>query len=205
MVDGNIEYILTLLPYIIEKVMDVLKKEKLKKELGEIIRGSLEKLSGSLGHIMDDYSNVLGTFVLGATNIYSPFIKPKEKAEELVSKLEDSYNNLMTDMKEFIRLVKTHEDEFKAVLGREERLIIEAFIEAFEKEQPDWKFLFNHATIKKFMRKRANNKDKPLLDALSNEMKELNKRLGIEWIANENLKKIYRSALGPAKKYKRTF
>lgn len=202
MIGGDIGYLLSLIPPVINILNNLIKKNKLKKELRKIIEGPLENLSKSFNRVIDDYYNIIGAFFLSMVNIYSPFIEPKEKAKDMVSRLEDSYNHVVADMGELMRIVKTHLVEFKSILNTEERLVLEAFVEYFgKKEQPDWKLLLNHYEIKKFMKKRTLSKDKPLLDALSNEMKELNKRLGIEWIADKYLKKIQRNITNLTKRY----
>jgi len=168
----------TFLPYlldIIKKIIDIANKMRIKKELYDIIREPLERVENSYSIFLDNTAKVIGYFILSFAN--PPNME--KKVEEVFISLKDSYKQLIRDVTELFKYINAHRDEFRDVFDIQNWLVIEAFMEAFNKEAPDWSFLLNHEKVRKNIKSQQTTNNKSL-ERMIKEFEEFKKETGLD-------------------------
>jgi len=172
------ELIFNLLPYflwLLEKVNKLWEQGKLRKELAEILEEPLRNLQNSLDSFFNNHSLCFGASLVGL--FFEPF-EPEKKAKEFFSNFERSYDQLIKDLKRLVKYINAHKEEFKECF-KKDWLAIEAFVEAFKAEKPDWYLLLHHREMEKAIAKEL-KKEKRFIKELDKNFEEFNRRTGID-------------------------
>lgn len=145
MVETNLLSSFSIIFRLVEMILKKLKKDSLKQDLALSLEIPIKRAERSFENLNFSIYTYLGAGIFG--NIIEPPF-PKETSQKIVDDIEFNYKEFIQNFKELSKYFDAHMDEFRDILSHKEILALEAFVKAYEGNDPDYEFLMNHGAIK---------------------------------------------------------
>ncbi|ADC66622.1 hypothetical protein Ferp_2515 [Ferroglobus placidus DSM 10642] len=169
--------ILPTVVWLIGKIKDITAKNQLKKDLALAIEKPLNRALESFDRFYEAFSTALGMSVV--SSVIEPS-DPEKMAEKVVNRIEREFIAVKKSLIDLMKVVSAHQDEFKQVLRKNEVLLLEITLKAFESEEPDWRLIMEHPKFDERLSKEV-KREKKFLKILNEKLDDMNKRNNLEY------------------------
>jgi hypothetical protein len=136
---------INLLFKILESLVKKLENDNLKRDISTAIEKPLKDFQKATDKMIYALYLMSGSMTTGF--FYEP-TNPEYSANLIVSQFFKSFQEFIDRSKVLVRYLKTHKDELKSLLTPQENMIIDTFIESFNGDNLDLKFLYGDGIVK---------------------------------------------------------
>ena len=156
---------------------NIIKKHKLKKELVRELETPLANLGVSYRRFMNCVYIIFGA--TGFALFLQPQFEPKEHAKEIVQEMNESYEQMSSDTRKLLRIIRIHKESFRKVLTDKEMRTLEVLMEGIQDDSVDYRFITENRLVIDTLIEQMRGKN-IFLDTLNQEVNIFKRKIGLD-------------------------
>lgn len=166
-----------LLLSIIPFLGNIIKKYKLKQDLIRELEIPLDTLGMSYRRFMNCVYIIFGA--TGFALFLQPQFEPKEHAKEIAQELDESYEQMLLDVRKLLRIIRIHIESFRKVLTDKEMRTLEVLMEGIQDGGVDYSFITENRLVVDTLVEQMRGKN-IFLDTLNQEVNIFKRKIGLD-------------------------